>query len=179
MSDRESKPSSGIVRFSKNLTLMISDGVVKIFSLFLFAVNILALVVVTFFKIIGRTIQAFMHFMPKLMAAVVPKKAESNLEEQIAYSGIDLSADEVLSYTTLYSVVLTIAVFIITSWLGLDAIPKYFAIIATFMLVWSSPYIMIAVLIRKRVDNVEKMLPDVLTIVAQNISSGFTTYNAL
>jgi flagellar protein FlaJ len=53
------------------------------------------------------------------------------------------------------------------------------AAVLSFVLVWLLLWMMLNLLVDKRSSNIERVLPDLLSMIAQNMSAGMTPYNAL
>jgi len=53
------------------------------------------------------------------------------------------------------------------------------ALVGPFIVTWGLFYVVFLVLIDRRTASIEKVLPDVLTMISQNMIAGMTVYNAL
>lgn len=159
--------------------MVASNIVIRGIRLLLWAANIVLLLFVVFFRLMGRTLESLMMFIPRLVSRFMPKKTKKRLDQQLIYAGMDITPEEVVGITLVYAVVVVVIVFLIAKNLGYGATTQLAAVLIAFGGVLLSPIVVIMVLINKRAENVDKMLPDVLSIIAQNMASGMTSYNAL
>jgi hypothetical protein len=157
----------------------LSKVVLGLFKLLLWAVNVVILIFVLFIRILSRTIRIVMIHIPRLIANVLPKKSSSHLNQQLIYAGVQMTSEEVISITVVYSIVVSAVAFVIAKVIGLDNFMSFVAVVVGFSGVWLLPFVILSLLINKRTEAVEVVLPDVLAMVAQNMAAGMTSYNAL
>jgi flagellar protein FlaJ len=111
--------------------------------------------------------------------SLFPFHIRENLEKMFLYSGVTRNPEETLGMTLIYSIIGPAAV-------GLGAIVytgNYLlalgAAVASFVIVWLLLYMLLNFLVDKRTSSIERVLPDLLSMIAQNMSAGMTPYNAL
>ena len=151
----------------------------KIFSLLLWVTNVFIILILMFARIVNRILYTFMFYMPKVIGSWIPKRRLHGLEQQMTFAGMFMNPNEVVGLTMVYSIALALTTFIITSMLGKSVIYILCAAFGAFAFVWFVPYVLINLLIERRTDSIENVLPDVLSMVSQNMLAGMTSYNAL
>ena len=158
---------------------LLTTSIINFVKLIFWASNILVLLVILFTRILGNTLRTLMNIVPRFVKKVMPKKTKLDINQQIVYAGLSMNPEDVIGITLVYSVVVTVAVYMVSAYVGLSGLAITVALFISFAAIWASPFIIIATLINKRVNNIENMLPDVLSIVSQNMAAGMTSYNAL
>ncbi len=122
------------------------------------------------------------------LGSLFPFHTREKLEKMFLYSGLTRNPEETLGITVMYSILVPITVGLITFALigeGIISIGVSKEIlsvgiaIASFILVWMIMYMILRLLIDRRTASLERVLPDLLSMIAQNMSAGMTPYNAL
>lgn len=136
--------------------------------------------------IIKKIIEPFAEFLNKFvksmhyrLGALFPANIRKRLERMFVSSGITRNPEETLGVTLMYSIILPTTIGLITFAITSEGVLSIGTSITSFVLVWGITYMMLRLLIDRRTENIEKILPDLLSMVAQNMSAGMTTYNAL
>jgi hypothetical protein len=104
----------------------------------------------------------------------------------VVYAGLSRNPEDILGIVLMYSIMLSVA----TTFLAMATGPEpYFgmpprliillALVVPFIATWVFFYVIFLVLIDRRTASVEKVLPDVLTMISQNMIAGMTVYNSL
>ncbi|OYT41264.1 MAG: hypothetical protein B6U86_02655 [Candidatus Altiarchaeales archaeon ex4484_43] len=144
-------------------------------SLFHIMVNSLKIVLKPFLGFFGKFVKSVHH----RLGSLFPFHIRDKLEEIFLYSGLTRNPEETLGMTLMYSVLVPITVGLITFALTGEKILSIGTGIASFILVWIIMYMLLNLLVDRRTENVERVLPDLLSMIAQNMSAGMTPYNAL
>lgn len=96
------------------------------------------------------------------------------------YSGVTQNPEETLGITALYSIIVPVTVGIIAHFIfHLEYMPSILAAIISFIVVWLIMYMVLSFLVDRRTSSIESMLPDILSLISQNMAAGMTPYNAL
>lgn len=114
------------------------------------------------------------------------KNSKSRVGMMVIYAGLSRNPEDILGIVLMYSIMLSIA----TTFLAVATGPEpYFglpprllillALVGPFVATWAFFYVIFLVLIDRRTSSVEKVLPDVLTMISQNMIAGMTVYNSL
>jgi len=114
------------------------------------------------------------------------KNSKSRVGMMVIYAGLSRNPEDILGIVLMYSIMLSAA----TTFLAVATGPEpYFgmpprliivlAMVAPFAATWAFFYVIFLVLIDRRTACVEKVLPDVLTMISQNMIAGMTVYNSL
>lgn len=111
--------------------------------------------------------------------SLFPFHIRENLEEMFLYSGLTRNPEETLGMTLVYSVLVPIMTGLLTFIYTSSYLVAIVAAILSFMLVWLLLWMLLNLLVDKRSSSIEKVLPDLLSMIAQNMSAGMTPYNAL
>ena len=163
----------------KKLSQVLSQIIVGLFKLLLWAVKVVILIFLLFFRIMSRTVKIVMIHIPKFIASFLPKKSSGRLNQQLIYAGVEMTSEEVISITLVYSVVVTVISYLIAVMLGVPEFIMVVVVAVAFTAVWTLPFVILSMLINSRSEAVETVLPDVLSMIAQNMAAGMTSYNAL
>ena len=151
----------------------------KFFEIILGVARIFIILLLLFFKIVNKVIRSFMIYVPKIVGSIIPKKRLVTMDQKLVYAGVKMTSTEIIGLTMVYGAAISSISFLL-SYLILNSIPlTLIATILSFTAVMIIPYIMISILTEKRSESVEGVLPDVLSMVAQNMLAGMTSYNAL
>ncbi|MCK4491828.1 MAG: type II secretion system F family protein [Candidatus Altiarchaeales archaeon] len=124
-------------------------------------------------------IDKFIPTIPPRIGSYFPVPTREKVEEILPYCGIKASSKEVLGMGVVYSVMGTLLVLVVMIIFEFDALITSIATVAAFFLMWVSMYTLILILIEKRTDNVEKAMPDYLSLISQNVGAGMTVYDAV
>ena len=114
------------------------------------------------------------------------KNSKSRVGMMVIYAGLSRNPEDILGIVLMYSIMISAA----TTFLAVATGPEPFfglpprviiliAMIAPFVATWAFFYVIFLVLIDRRTACVEKVLPDVLTMISQNMIAGMTVYNSL
>jgi pilus assembly protein TadC len=121
----------------------------------------------------------FTHSTHHRAGSLFPFHVRESLEEMFLYSGLTRNPEETLGMTLVYSVLVPIMagllVFVFTS----NHLMAVGAAVLSFVLVWLLLWMLLNLLVDKRSSNIERVLPDLLSMISQNMSAGMTPYNAL
>ncbi|MFH0861739.1 MAG: type II secretion system F family protein [Candidatus Altiarchaeota archaeon] len=161
------------------LSTLLSDAAIAAVKLVLWAVNYVLIIIIQLFKTFQSIIKRVMKFIPKIVANFMPNKTSNNMNQQLIYAGVEMTAEEVVGITVVYSIVVTTIAYLTSITLNVTPATTMVAVVTAFGLVWVLPFIIIGILITNRTDTVEETLPDVMSMVAQNMKAGMTSYNAL
>jgi Flp pilus assembly protein TadB len=113
-------------------------------------------------------------------------KSKNSVSMMVIYAGLTRNPEEILGLVLMYSIMLSAAVTFLAvasgpeSYFGLP--PRAIILIAMlgpFIATWVFFYLLFIVMIERRTSSVEKVLPDVLTMISQNMIAGMTVYNSL
>lgn len=152
---------------------MISDMVI---SGVLWGVN----AIITIFSAIARFLQGFMTSVSKKLGTLTPSHIKDRIQKLIIYSGITKTIEEIVGMTMIYAAAFAIVAFLSVYYLL--AMPTTVAIAASIgaiILVVILMYTILTLLADRRTQSIEMVLPDILQMIAQNMSAGMTPYNAL
>lgn len=134
-------------------------------------------------NLLGPFTEFFVKFVRSVhhrLGSLFPFHMREELEKMFLYSGLTRNPEETLGMTVMYSILIPIAVGLVTFILtGEEVMLSLGAAVTSFILVWIILYMMLNLLVDKRTTNVETVLPDLLSMIAQNMSAGMTPYNAL
>jgi len=128
-------------------------------------------------------IMVFTNFFKNLfhkVGALFPSNIKKRLEKMLLVSGLTSNPEETLGLVFIYSLTVPVTVFVLLKFIleypNEILIP---AALGSLVSIWVLFYILIIVIIDKRTQNVESVLPDVLVMISQNMRAGMTPYNAL
>jgi hypothetical protein len=151
----------------------------KIFEVLLYGINYIVFFVVLVLRIITSVLNLIILYIPKLVGHFVPKRISLKMSQVLVYSGVNLTAEEIIGMTLVYSVVVSVIVYLISQIMQLSPSYRIIASLIAFLCVWIFPKILLDALIYRRTQNIESVLPDILDIIAQNIKAGMTIDRAL
>lgn len=173
---------------------LIVDTLVGTLSYIVSAIENLLTSILSFcISIAKRLPSGFIRFakpLHKRLGYYFPKFSRSRMNRMIVYTGLTRNPEEVLGIALIYSIVLSIMTVLlaialkpsIRNYVGVELDYIFIIILAAilpFILVWVVLYLFFIVLIERRTSSIEKVLPDVLNMIGQNMIAGMTTYNAL
>ncbi len=114
------------------------------------------------------------------------KTSKNRISMMVVYAGISRNPEEILGIALMYSIMLSAAFTFLAfatgpeSYFGLPSkVILLLAMICPFAMIWILLYLIFIVLTERRTTSVEKVLPDVLTMISQNMIAGMTVYNSL
>ena len=157
----------------------LSDTAVQLVEAVLWAVNRILFVFIKLIKLIIGSFKLIMKHIPRIVTPVMPEKSRSGLNQTLIYAGVEMTAEEVVSITLVYSLVVVTITYLLTVFFGTGSLIGTALIIVSFIIVWVAPFILLNMLSSNRAVSVETTLPEILNMVAQNITAGMTSYNAL
>ncbi|MDD5111387.1 MAG: type II secretion system F family protein [Candidatus Altiarchaeota archaeon] len=172
-------PAKTIASFISGIIKFIYTAIIELVGLVFWGINIIIIFLILFFKTISSVLHIIIVYVPRIIGRFVPPSISMKLDQVLVYAGIGLSAEEVIGMTVVYSVVVSLVVFLLSNFLGLTIMYKITASAIAFITVWVFPNVMLDALLYRRTQSVEAVLPDVLDIIAQNIRAGMTTDRAL
>jgi len=172
-----------VSRIISNLVGMIVDTLVSIISSVVLAIADLVMIILNFIILIAKRLTfRFVRFAKSLHARLgsyFPRGSKSRMSRMIIYTGLTRNPEEILGVGLIYSIMLSVMTTLVAIALNLSLLMIILAAIIPFSLVWILLYLFFFLLIDRRTSSVEKVLPDVLTMISQNMIAGMTTYNAL
>ena len=172
-----------VSRIISNLVGMIVDTLVSIISSVVLAIADLVMIILNFIILIAKRLTfRFVRFAKSLHARLgsyFPRGSKSRMSRMIIYTGLTRNPEEILGVGLIYSIMLSVMTTLVAIALNLSLFMIILAAIIPFSLVWILLYLFFFLLIDRRTSSVEKVLPDVLTMISQNMIAGMTTYNAL
>ena len=173
------KESLLVSRILKSISIVTSELVLGLLRLLLWAVNNVILLFIKFVRIFGQMVRLIMVYLPKFLSRYIPLSLKTWLTPQLIYAGVEMTAEEVISITLVYSVMVSAIAYLIAFAFGTTPIITIIVVALSFVSVWVLPFLLLNMLANTRSEAVEETLPDVLSIVAQNMQAGMTSYNAL
>ena len=162
-----------------SIARILSDAVMAIVSMLFWAVNEVILIFLKFLGMMVSSIKYIMLYIPRRISRFIPQKTTTNLNQQLIYAGVEMTSEEVISITMVYSLVLSATSYLMAQLTGAAPAIIYVVVAIVFGSVWALPFLLLNILANNRAASVEQTMPDLLTMVAQNMSSGMTSYNAL
>lgn len=140
-----------------------------------------------FFGAIATAIGPMMGFIKRFIISLhvklgflFPSRIRKGLHNIFIYSGVTQNPEETLGVTLLYSFVFPIVAGMVT-YIFMDFSIEMVVLssILVFFAVWVLMYLILLVMIDRRTKNIENVLPDLLSLISQNMRAGMTPYNAL
>ncbi|OYT26216.1 MAG: hypothetical protein B6U97_04255 [Candidatus Altiarchaeales archaeon ex4484_96] len=137
----------------------------------------------TLISAIKPAISAFTGFFKNVfhkLGALFPSNMNKKLERLLLVSGLTQNPEETLGVVFVYSLTLPMAIGVIIKYVL--KYPNEMVItgaLGSLAGVWILFYVLLIVIIDRRTQNVESVLPDVLVMISQNMRAGMTPYNAL
>ena len=116
----------------------------------------------------------------KIIYGNLPNRYRQKLEQEAIYAGIELPIYRYITNTIKTSYIILFTIFTI-AYLSINIHIMVASILIGVILIIGiiMPYIIFTVTAEKRTKNIEKVLPDLLTLAASNIKSGLTIDKAL
>ncbi|HEX55502.1 MAG: hypothetical protein DRO90_01190 [Candidatus Altiarchaeales archaeon] len=184
----ERRDKGGIIsRVIDRVSKIIYKGVIilaRVFSIILINLgNFIAMILRFFFNILKPFIHFFVKFTVSIqykLGTFFPSNIKKSFENTLLYAGITRNSEKILGMAALYSIILPITAGIIGYFVfKLESKMVILTAIISFVLVWIIMYMIISSLIDRRTSSIEKTLPDMLSLISQNMIAGMTPYNAL
>ncbi|MBU4437510.1 MAG: type II secretion system F family protein [Candidatus Altiarchaeota archaeon] len=162
---------------------IIIGNLIKVISHIFIAIGNIAIRIVTLLVSMLRPIARFFtNFITSLherLGSYFPTDVRGKLEQNIICAGVPRNPEETLGTTLMYSMILPVLTAAVAITLGASLIIIIATIFVSFFIVWITMYVLLTLLIERRTDSIEKVLPDVLSMISQNMIAGMTPYNAL
>ena len=162
---------------------VIIGGIIKTVSHIFIAIGNIAIRVVTFLvgmiRPIARFFTNFVTSLHERLGSYFPTDIRGKLEQNIIYAGVPRNPEETLGTTLMYSMILPVLTAAVAITLGASLLIILATIVASFFIVWMTMYVLLTLLIERRTESIENVLPDVLSMISQNMVAGMTPYNAL
>ncbi len=128
---------------------------------------------------VQRVIRPFMLYLPDKIADVAPARMLGGLDQELVYAGIDMRSEKLVAILVIYSIVGAGTAYALALLLSLPEAVTVIATVLVFAGMLIMPRLLLNLLIYRRTENIESVLPDILDIIAQNMIAGMTSYNAL
>ncbi|MFZ2455615.1 MAG: type II secretion system F family protein [Candidatus Altiarchaeia archaeon] len=170
------------------------DGVLEVIStagsyVILAIANVVMRIVDFMLELTKRFNSRFVRFSKgsqSRLGSYFSKNSKSRVGMMVVYAGLSRNPEDMLGIVLMYSIMLSAA----TTFLAVATGPEpYFglpprliilmAMVGPFAVTWTLFYVVFMVLIDRRTSSVEKVLPDILTMISQNMIAGMTVYNSL
>ena len=116
----------------------------------------------------------------RILVSLYPNKYKKKLKQMIIYSGEHLKLSEWFGPPFVLSIILGIAILIIPWSLQLDF--SYLYILYSLMAfsgIQALSYFILSFKVEDRTARIEKVLPDMLQLIAANINAGMTSFQAI
>ncbi|MFH1835721.1 MAG: type II secretion system F family protein [Methanobacteriota archaeon] len=150
-----------------------------VLTIVLWGVNTIILIILRSMSTITKLLTIFVRYLPQVTAGFVSHNRRSRLNNVLVYGGINMDADEVISLTLVYSILFSIIAGLVSLMVKTGQIQTLGVILFMFMMVWGILFMVLDLLMYRRTESIENVLPDVLDMIAQNMITGMTAYNSL
>ena len=164
------------------LDIIIGNIITAISHIFIAIGNIairIVTLIVSVLRPIARFFTKFVTSLHERLGSYFPTDVRGKLEQNIIYAGVPRNPEETLGTTLMYSIILPILTAAIAFTLGASLTIIIITLFVSFFIVWTMMYVLIMLLIERKTESIEKVLPDVLSMISQNMIAGMTPYNAL
>lgn len=181
----EKKPRpKGIRALIAHLVLDIIIGnIIKAISHIFIAIGNIAIrvvsLIVSMLRPISRLFTNFVTSLHERLGSYFPTDVRGKLERNIVYAGVPRNPEETLGTTLMYSMILPVLTAAIAITMGASLLIVIATVVVSFFIVWVTMYVLLTLLIERRTESIENVLPDVLSMISQNMIAGMTPYNAL
>ncbi|MFC2154465.1 type II secretion system F family protein [Candidatus Altiarchaeota archaeon] len=128
---------------------------------------------------IQRVIHPFMLYLPDKVADLFPTSYLGKIDQDLIYAGLEMRSEKLISILIIYSIVSAGVGYSVALVLKLSDFITAVITIIIFAAMWVVPRMLLSLLIYRRTENIESVLPDILDIISQNMIAGMTSYNAL
>ncbi len=136
-------------------------------------------IIVNTLRPIARFFTNFVTSLHERLGSYFPTNVRGKLEKNIVYAGIPRNPEETLGTTLMYSMILPVLTGVIAVTMGASLTIIVLTVAISFSIVWATMYVLLSLLIERRTESIENVLPDVLSMISQNMIAGMTPYNAL
>ncbi len=114
------------------------------------------------------------------LAKLIPKPYYNSFKEMTIFAGEENNTALYLGATTILSILIAVITILYTRYYtALSSIVIILLGLASFGMVHLLNYLLIYFKVEKRIEHVEKVLPDQLQLMSNNIKAGLTPFNAL
>ncbi|ODS42315.1 MAG: hypothetical protein MSIBF_03020 [Candidatus Altiarchaeales archaeon IMC4] len=127
---------------------------------------------------IGKIMRPF-TYLPYRLGYLAPITYRDSLKQMLIYAGVVKSPEEVIGITMIYGISVALVIYVVSFVMHIGRLESFGLMVAGFVAIWVLLYVVLNVIQERRTQNIEKLLPDVLSIISQNMISGSTSYNAL
>lgn len=151
----------------------------NIINLVFWGINIIITIMFAFLRITSSVLHTIIVYVPRLIGRFIPPSLSMELDQYLVYAGVSVPSEEVIGMIIVYSIVVSSTAFLVASILQVALVYKIAVSMISFVAVWIFPRVLLDALIYQRTQSVERVMPDILDIIAQNIRVGMTTDRAL
>ena len=151
--------------------------------------NVVMRVVLLLIDLIATSNVRFVKFTKSLqvrLGSIFSKNDRTKVGMMVVYAGLTRNPEEILGIVLIYSIMIAVATMFILAAVAPALFPAINPVlvvlasaVAPFVVIWVVFYLVFIILIERRTASIEKVLPDVLTMISQNMIAGMTIYNAL
>ncbi|MEM2918390.1 MAG: type II secretion system F family protein [Candidatus Altiarchaeota archaeon] len=127
----------------------------------------------------GRIFVSIVKPVHQKLGSYFPFNLRDKLAKQLVYAGFVRSPEEILGVTLMYAILLPIVVSLVLVTFGIESNIVLISAAIAFIFVWGALIMLVILLVERRTSSIEEVLPDVLSMIAQNMIAGMTPYNAL
>lgn len=163
----------------KTLVYQVSLLIRWVLGILFWGVNTIIVLLLKSSAILTSALRVFIELLSSFTASIVSSEKRKKLNKMLVYGGVHVGADEIISLTLVYAILFSIITGLASVILGLKAGLAVVIGLLTFIFVWAVLFMIINLLIYRRTESIENVLPDVLDLIAQNMVSGMTAYNSL
>lgn len=168
-----------ILGIIKRIFTIIYTVLLDVVGLIFWGVNVIIFFLLLFFRTIASALHVIVVYIPRLIGRFVPMTVSMKLDQTLVYAGVNLSAEDIIGMTMVYSIVISVITYLLANAFGLSLFYKFIAALIALIAVWIFPRVLLDALVYRRTQSIEGVLPDILDIIAQNIRVGMTTDRAL
>ena len=171
-----------IVILAGSVIIFLSHIFSAIWGIFMMVIRVL----VKYSRPITRVISKLTKYVYYTSGSFFPVAIRTKLRYMCKYAGITRDPREVLGTVFVYSIVVPVLISLLLyeiseslTVIGDVRIIIIVVAVTVFSMMWLMLYAGLIMLVQNRTASVEKVLPDMLTIISQNMIAGMTPYNAL
>ena len=173
------KKSGAVANQAKLVTYQLSLIFKWIFGIIFWGLNTVILLILRSVTTIMNVTKVFVDYLPHVTAGFVSPERRNKLDRMLLYSGVDMESDEVISLTLVYSILFSVITGLAAIALRANVGIILLVLLITFIMIWAMLFMVLNLLVYRRTESIENMLPDVLDMIAQNMITGMTAYNSL
>jgi len=166
-----------------NILKLVVYKIIQLFkwvlTIILWGVNTIILIILRSMSTITKLLTIFVRYLPQVTEGFVSHNRRSRLNNMLVYGGINMDADGVISLTLVYSILFSIIAGLVSLMVKIGYIQTLAVTIFMFIMVWGILFMVLDLLMYRRTESIENVLPDVLDMIAQNMITGMTAYNSL